>query len=279
MLKLASAAVFAVAATHHVPAAACSILIPTVQDMRFSVNDGDVVPRNVVLFGDYPAADDGSSWWLTSFGREPQQLLMTFSESDRGVTLTPSEPLLPSTSYTLRWSETGVPPTNTNDDLDGDGQPDGATVSFTTATDDDTTAPATPTVAHEAVSAFPSNNSCGFFGGGTWARFSVTPDDDGAVSMYLLRDVEGTIIDASVVAYASRDDSGGFFLAEMADEGGTKTYEVVAIDHAGNESEPTVIDVGLGCPGSCSSADVTGVSAFSAVLRRQRLSAPIEMQQ
>jgi uncharacterized protein (TIGR03382 family) len=276
MSKFASAAVVVVAGVvaHHGPAAACSILTPTVQRMRFSVQDGDVVPRNLVLFSNFSGEADGSSWWLTSFGRAPEPLTMAFSAAERMVTLTPPEPLLPSTLYTLRWSETGAPPAgDANDDLDGDGQPEIATVSFTTSPSDDTTAPAAPTVAHETTSVFPEDTSCGFFGGGTRAHFSVTANDDDAVSMYLLRDVEGTVIDVSVVAYASLDDSGGFGLGEIADEGGTKAYQIVAIDHAGNESEPTVIDVGLGCPGSCSSADVTGVSALTGLLlllRRRR---------
>jgi uncharacterized protein (TIGR03382 family) len=281
MSKFASAAVVVVASVvaHHGPAAACSLLIPTVQQMRFSVQDGDVVPRNLVLYSNFYGAADGSSWWLTSFGRAPQQLIMTFPASERGaVTLATAEPLLPSTSYTLRWSADDAPPLPTTgvEDDNGDGQPDdfSARITFTTSSDDDTSAPAAPTASHETETTLPYEGCSGdWHSGSTWARFFITPNDDDAVAMYVLRDVDGAVLDASVTPFSTIDDNGDIFVSETAEEGGTKTYQIVAIDHAGNESEPTVIDVGLGCPGSCSSADVTGVSALTGLLlllRRRR---------
>lgn len=53
------------------------------------------------------------------------------------------------------------------------------------------------------------------------------------------------------------DDGNDFFLSETEADGGSRTYRIVALDHAGNESEPTLVDMNLGCPGNCSSADLT----------------------
>jgi uncharacterized protein (TIGR03382 family) len=232
------------------------------------VQDGDVVPRNLVLYSNFYGEADGSSWWLTSFGRAPQQLVMTFPASDRGmVTLATAEPLLSSTSYTLRWSATDAPP-----DDDGAADDVSARTTFTTSSDDDTTAPAAPTAAHETEMVLP-NDDCGARPGATWARFFITPNADDAIAAYVLRDVDGTVLDARVTPFRTVDDNGDIFVSETAEEGGTKAYQIVAIDHAGNESEPTVIDVGLGCPGSCSSADLTGVSSLAGLLlllRRRR---------
>jgi uncharacterized protein (TIGR03382 family) len=109
--------------------------------------------------------------------------------------------------------------------------------------------------------------------GATWSRFFITPNDDD-IAAYVLRGIDGAVLDATVTPFRTViDETGEIFVSETAEEGGTKTYELVAIDHAGNESEPTVIDVGLGCPGSCSSADVTGVTSLAGLLlllRRRR---------
>ena len=194
MKKFASAAVVGVAVAHHVPAAACTIFIPTVQEMQFSVADGDVVPRNLVLYSNFYGAADGSSWWLTSVGRAPQQLVMTFPASERGaVTLTTAEPLLPATSYTLRWSATDAPPDDTADteDLDGDGVADDVSITFTTSTDDDTSAPAAPTASHATETVLPYQGCDGDWQpGATWSRFFITPDDDDVIAAYVLRDVD-----------------------------------------------------------------------------------------
>jgi hypothetical protein len=179
------------------------------------------------------------------------------------VTVTTPEPLLPSTSYTLRWSASDAPPADTTgtEDDNGDGLVDdvSARITFTTSSDDDTTAPASPTASHETEVVL-ANNDCGEQPAGTWARFYITPTNDDVVAAYVLRDVDGAVLDARVAPFALPDDTAVIPVSNTSEESGTKAYQIVAIDHAGNESEPTVINVDLGGPGGCSSANVTGVS-------------------
>lgn len=241
-------------------AEACSFVEPTIEAMPLTLDEGATVPTNLVIHGDYVGDDDGSSWWLLDPQGAPQQLTMAIA-ADEGVTrLTPAAPLTPSTSWQLVWSATQAAPTSTETAL-----------RFTTADDVDDTAPDAPVVWHETKAILPGDSGCGLVEGATWARFFVEPDD--GVAMYRLRDETGDSIHVNVTPLRTLTDDGEVFLGSIETRGGTFDYDVTAIDHAGNESAPTTLTVGLGCPGSCSAGDASGLSLgalLAIALRRRR---------
>lgn len=87
----------------------------------------------------------------------------------------------------------------------------------------------------------------------------------------LRRSVNGNApVVADLQSLAMRQNHIG--LVDHADEGGGAIYSVTAIDLAGNESEPTQLVQSLGCPGSCSQADVVPFAFVLAALFVRRRS-------
>lgn len=240
---------------------------PTLQDMPLNVGRDAVVPTNFVVFGGFVGVPDGSTWWLWRGSDEaPTLMLMTIDAERQRTTLTPDVAIEPDTAYRLEWSPNNEPPP-----LDA-----GAGLPFTTSTAPDDTPPESPVVSvqtlHEYSAYNPANADCG--GGSTGTGVYVDVDDDDApddVGFYELRNAAGDVV---AVQFRVTAGSGDVNLGVIEQKGGPEEYALIAIDRAGNESEPTLIPADLGCEGSCSAVDgvFPGSAALLLLLRRRRRS-------
>jgi MYXO-CTERM domain-containing protein len=147
------------------------------------------------------------------------------------------------------------------------GLPD--TVTFSTGAGEDTIAPEAPEVAldviHRGPEVLPFFDSCGgggFDGGSTRIDVLVatTPDTAGVIA----RDP-----DSGAVLRHGRDT-----LTFVDTDGGSALIEVVAVDRAGNESEPVPVTLDFGGPGGCSQGGAgdmgVGVAGLALLLVRRR---------
>lgn len=151
------------------------------------------------------------------------------------------------------------------------GLPD--TVTFSTGAGEDTIAPEAPEVALDVIQRgpelLPFFDSCGgggFDGGSTRIDVLVAtgPDTAGVIA----RDP-----DSGAVLQLGRDT-----LTFVDRDGGSTLIDVVAIDRAGNESEPVPVSLDFGGPGGCSQCDVgdsgaVAVAGLALLLMRRRRTA------
>jgi len=142
-------------------------------------------------------------------------------------------------------------------------------VTFSTGAGDDTIAPEAPEVALDIIQRgpelLPYFDSCGgggFDGGSTRIDVLVAtgPDTAGVIA----RDP-----DSGAVLRHGRDT-----LTFVDSDGGRQLIEVVAVDRAGNESEPVAVNLDFGGPGGCSQGNVgdvgVGVAGLALLLVRRR---------
>ena len=233
--------------------------------MRLSISDGQVLPANLIIFGQFTGQDDGSSYWLLDSNDASIRLSMEIQPSEGFTQLVPELPLAVDETYRLIFSASQNPPTE--DSIER--------LSFSTSAPDES-APSSPIATHEINEIFPDPfGPCGPVNGETWVRFFVQPNEAEQIAIYRLLDGSGDTKDINIAPFISRDDDGNIFLSETASAGGTDTYEIVATSHAGVDSVPTEMQVNLGCPGSCAAADLSGgmlgLGILSLLGRRRRI--------
>lgn len=236
------------------PALPCSWVIPSLESMRLSVDDGAMVPPNFVLFGAFIGDPAGASWSAIDADGNATDLAVEVEPELGWSRLTPASPLAPGTTYQL----TAFAP-------DGSPSSERDPVTVTAGDQDDLTAPDAPTVAQEIEATPPILfSSCGDSLGGTLVTFSIEPLDD--VGVYRLSNRAGDVIRVDFAQHFARDPNDPVFFAVIEEKGGDEEYAVVAIDQAGNESVATLLLTPLGCPGSCAGGDLSVAGGLSALL-------------
>jgi hypothetical protein len=230
-----------------------------------------VVPLNVVWLAPRTDPYDRHAWWIREEGTEGYER-MTIAFDDDVTRVSPDSPLSPATSYELlltRHDDGVIPPQPFDDELarvEG-----GHTV--TTADADDDESPPAPEIVDVVTEAFwGDDNDCGVAPAGTSVIIRVASNDE----TYALR-LERT--DGSSKPRISLDphngapaNADGAPIADFADdESGVLDYRVVAIDNAGNESEPVNVSADVGLPGACASTNAMpfALVAFFVLLARR----------
>ena len=227
-----------------------SCVPPSSSTAFVSLSDRDLVPANLVLFSSEVTIDEPDIVATSSDGND----VVVFSavDVDGMFRFERERDLLPDTEYALCASGfAGVCQTRRT----------------STTTDDE--APPAPTAAITDVHGL-LRLERGCDGEGVDATMVVVEGEiagDTATAV-LRRSVNGgDDVVADVQNLALRQNVIG--LIDAAEQGGDALYSVAAIDLAGNESEPTLLQQSLGCPGSCAQADAMPLAcAFAAFTAR-----------
>lgn len=228
---------------------------PTSASALGSLADREPVPTNLVLFSSEVTVDDPDIVATSIDGSD----VVVFAAVDVGgmFRFERERDLAPDTDYTL--CATGLIE---------------VCQSVATSTTIDDEAPPPPTAAITDVHGL--------------LRFEKGCDGEGVDATVVV--VEGEIAGDTSTAVLRRSVNGGdavvagiqnlalrqntIGLVDFAEEGGDALYSLTAIDLAGNESEPTLLQQSLGCPGSCSQADAMpltfALAAFAARTWRRR---------
>lgn len=253
------------------PARPCSPPLPSVSGTAVP-EDGDVLPVNGVIH----ARMGTLGITPTVRVRADTELLGRTIDVDNvgGVFRLNLTELAPATSYSVHVA---IP--TTGDAIDAELTE--RTIHFTTTTRADTTAPrfagnASVDVVHEPAP--PGGELVDSCGGVTSAtnRITIVPpemrDDVGVAGVKVFRrNDDGTRELRTFRLRNSADDDG--VLTELEPVAGAYVYELVAVDLAGNESEPLVVDVDVdGSTAGCNAGGVTGapvVTVIALALRRR----------
>ena len=191
------------------PSYACTFIDPTLEEMRLSISDGQILPANLIIFGQFTGQDDGSSYWLLDSNDASIRLSMEIQPSEGFTQLVPELPLAVDETYRLIFSASQNPPTE--DSIER--------LSFSTSAPDES-APSSPIATHEINEIFPDPfGPCGPVNGETWVRFFVQPNEAEQIAIYRLLDGNGETKDINIAPFISRDDDGNIFLSETASAG------------------------------------------------------------
>ncbi len=234
----------------HADARACSEAIDSLQTV-LTVSAGEVdVPTNVLLAASPAGVFD------VAFVRRIDDVTVDVADADAEDVQT----------IDISFGLSGAPELepSTRYGISGNGLVD--ELVFVTGAGDDLTPPAAPqvsTVVSQSGPAFGFDNSCS------------SPAQLGMTTIELVVDVGEDAV--GFIAFDSgfvgdRFGIGNIFFS--SEEAGSRDVAVVAVDRAGNQSEPTIVTLDFGGPGGCSQGGLAPVGTMLAlpllVWRRRR---------
>lgn len=222
-----------------------------------------VVPPNVVWLAPPTAAYEAHAWWIREVGEETYERMDVAFDAD-ATRVSPASRLSTQTGYELLLTRhEGPAPAQPFDD---DSRVEGAYTVTTSDADDREPPAAAQLVDVRTEGQWGSETSCGVAPDGTLVVITIAPDED----TYALRleRLEGEDVRTFIHPHdGAPARASGAPISDFADdESGVHDYRVIAIDSAGNESEPLIVTADLGLPGACSSTDATPFAMTAALI-------------